>query len=264
MASTTTCPRPESATALAPFAAATWRSLEADEPAVPGFDRATLDVLPSPAQRLLAGALPPGTPLAQVVHLEMNGEIKLGSRWLAFTATQILRGGVGFVWNASVGGRLLRFTGADALGPDDARMEFRLHGRVPIVRADGADVRRSARGRLAAETVAWLPQALTPQAGASWEAIDDERATVTISADGADVDVEVSVDPDGRLRWLSLQRWNSSAKPPVDVSFGGVVEEGHTTSTGVRIAGTGTVGWNWHPSTPGEGVFFRYRVVEAS
>jgi hypothetical protein len=163
-----------------------------------------------------------------------------------------------------VGGRLMRFTGADALGPDEARMEFRLHGRLRVVSADGDDVRRSAQGRLAAETVVWLPQALTPQAGARWIGLDDERATVTISADGADVDVDVAIDPDGQLRWLSLQRWNSSAKPPAASTFGGSVDTIYTTPTGVRIAGSGTVGWDWHPTAPGDGVFFHYQVIAAT
>lgn len=266
MVSTHSFTPPRSGMSRAPFAVATWKALEAATDALPlaAFDPATLDSLPAPAQRYLTDALPPGTPLSRVVELQMCGEIQLGGRWLPFTAEQILRGGSGFVWNAVVGGRLIRFTGADALGPDEARMEFRLHGLIPIVRAKGHDVRRSAQGRLAAETVVWLPQALTPQAGARWIGLDDERATVTISADGADVDVDVAVDPDGQLRWLSLQRWNSSSKPPAATTFGGSVDTIYTTPTGVRIAGSGTVGWDWHPNAPDDGVFFRYRVTTAT
>ena len=105
----------------------------------------------------------------------MRGEIRLAGRWLPFTAEQLLRASTGFVWAPIVGGRLIRFAGADALGPDGARIEFRLHGRIPIVRGSGADIARSANGRLAAETVAWLPAALTPQAGARWIAVDTTR-----------------------------------------------------------------------------------------
>lgn len=257
------CPPQE---ACAAFAASTWDALEhaADERPLADFDPATLDGLPSPAQRFLAAAVPPGTPLWQVVRLEMRGDIKLAGRWMPFTATQILRAGVGLVWNASVGGRWLRFVGADALGPDMARLEFRLRGRLPIVRAEGDDIRRSAGGRLAAETVAWLPQALTPQAGARWVGRSDERATVTIGADGTDIDIDVAVDRDGQLRWLSLQRWNSSAKPPAFDPFGGSIDETRTTPTGVRIAGAGTVAWGWHPAQPADDAFFRYEIVSAA
>ncbi|MFA9565268.1 MAG: DUF6544 family protein [Acidimicrobiales bacterium] len=72
-------------------------------------------------------------------------------------------------------------------------MEFRLHGLVPVAQASGPDVARSAAGRLAAETVAWVPQALTPQAGA----VDDEHAVVKSDFAGETVDVEVG----GRSRW---------------------------------------------------------------
>lgn len=86
-------------------------------------------------------------------------------------------------------------------------MEFRLHGLVPVAQASGPDVARSAAGRLAAETVAWVPQALTPQAGA----VDDEHAVVKSDFAGETVDVEVGVDPDGRVVRLELQRWKDSA-----------------------------------------------------
>lgn len=228
------------------------------------FDPDTLEALPPPAQRYLANALPDGVALSSLVELEMDGTIKLGGRWLRFTAHQILRGGVGFVWAPTVGGRLIRFVGADVLGPDDARMEFRLHGRIPVVRASGDDVRRSAQGRLAAETVAWLPQALTPQAGARWVGVDDQWATVTLDAAGTPLDVHVCVDDDGRIRRLWLQRWKDSAKPPCFAPFGGAVESVHTTADGVRIAATGTVGWDVGTADHADGEFFRYRITNAT
>ena len=47
------------------------------------------------------------------------------------------------MWPPVVGGRLIRCVGADALGPEGARIEFRLHGRIPIVRGAGPDIARS-------------------------------------------------------------------------------------------------------------------------
>lgn len=227
------------------------------------FDPGTLDDLPAPARRLLNRALPPGVPLSSAVELTMEGEIKLGGRWLPFTADQILRAGVGFVWAPTVGRRILRFTGADVLGPDGARIEFRLHGRIPVVRGSGPDIERSAAGRLAAETVAWLPQALTPQAGATWSGTDDEQATVTIDAAGQRVDVNLAVDDDGQLTWLALQRWRDSAKPPRYAAFGGSVDGFHTTDTGVIIARSGVVGWDWGTPEQAAGEFFHYAVKSA-
>lgn len=246
------------------FADSAWAELVAAALAdSPAFDPATLRDLPSPARRFLARALPAGVSLSSTVEIDMDGEIKLGGRWHRFTAEQILTAGVGFVWAPVVGGRLLRFTGADVLGPHDARIEFRLHGRIPVVRGTGPDIRRSAQGRLAAETVAWLPQALAPQSGARWVGIDDERAIVTLDAAGAAIDVDVAVDADGQIRRLGLQRWNDSARPPADVPFGGSVDSIHTAANGVRIAGTGTVGWDWQTPQQATGVFFRYRITAA-
>lgn len=244
------------------FAAAAWASLAAGVEAQPQeFDAATLDKLPAPARCYLVRALPDRVPLASVVVLGMEGEIRLGRRWFPFVADQILRAGAGFVWAPVVGRRMLRFVGADVLTAHDARMEFRLHGRLRLVDASGSDVRRSALGRAAAETVAWLPQALTPQMGARWRSLDDERAVVTLDVVGEPVDVEVVVDGDGALRSLGLNRWNASAKPPAFGPFGGSVGSTRAASNGVGIAGTGTVGWDWGTPRAAEGEFFRYRIT---
>ena len=229
-----------------------------------GFDPSTLVGLPPPAQRLLRRALPTGTALSSAVELSMEGRIRLGGRWLAFTADQLIRAGVGSVWSPVVGGRLVRFVGADLLTDADARMEFRLLGLLPVVRADGPDVRRSAQGRLAGETAVWLPQALTPQLGARWTPVDDQRAIVTLDAAGHDVDMEVVVDDDGQLRRLGLDRWNSSATPPRFEPFGATIESTFTASNGVRIAGSGTVGWDFGTDAEADGVFFRYRITAAT
>jgi hypothetical protein len=216
--------------------------------------------LPPPARRLLTAAIPDEAPLSQRVELEMTGRIKLGV-WMPFTARQLLVAGRGLVWEPVVGGRIVRFVGADSLGPDGARMQFRFRDRIKVVDASGPDVDRSAAGRLAAETVAWLPQALTPQGGAQWRPRDHQRATVILEGPYGPIEVDVTVDDDGALTELQLQRWNSSAKPPRPEPFGGEV-----TSTfdadGVRIAGTGTVGWGF--GTPkDDGIFFEYTIAGA-
>ncbi len=226
------------------------------------FDPATLEELPEAAQRWLATAIPRGAPLVDGIELSMEGHIKLGPRWFPFRADQTLRHGVGLVWSAVVGGRLVRFVGADAVGGGGALLEFRLHDRVPIVRASGADVLRSGAGRLAAETVAWLPHAATPQAGASWRAGADGRATVTLGGPSGPVEVEITVGDDGRVRELSLQRWKDGADPPAFAPFGGEVLAVRSVD-GVEIARDGTVGWEWGTEHQRDGIFFRYRVLAA-
>jgi hypothetical protein len=242
-----------------------WTALSDGSPVEPAvFDRATLAGLPPPAQRLLDRALPSGVALSTRVELSMEGEIRLGGRWFPFTAEQILRAGEGFVWSPVVGGRLVRFVGADLLTAADARMDFRFHGVIPVVRADGPDIRRSAQGRLAAETVAWLPQALTPQLGAKWTPVDDERAVVTLHAADSDVDITVVVDGDGRIRRAGLDRWNGSVDPPRLEPFGASVDSTFTAANGVRLAGSGAAGWGFGTDDEADGIFFRYRIVTAA
>ncbi len=201
---------------------AMWQELAAPTAAAPQrFSTDELADLPPPAARWLSHVLPEGTPLHRAVLIDMAGEIRIGPRWMPFTARQVLRADKGFVWKPVVGGRLVRFTGADLLGPGDALMEFRLHGLVRVVSAKGPDTARSASGRLAAETVAWLPQAVTPSAGARWRAVDEHRAVVAVDAAGETIEVEMTVDPEGRLVELALERWNGSSKPPAHQRFGG-------------------------------------------
>lgn len=240
----------------------TWAAIErgGDGPDPP-FDPSTLADLPEPARRFLAAAIPAGAPLHSGVALTMRGRIKLG-RWMRFTARQILRAGVGFVWEPIVGGRIVRFVGADSLGPGGARMEFALHGVVPVVRASGPDVDRSAAGRLAAETVVWLPQALTPQAGATWRPVSPDRAAVALDGPSGPNEVEVTVDGRGRLTELRLDRWRDSTTPPGPAPFGGSVGSSRDVE-GVWLAASGVVGWDWRTPAEDDGRFFEYELTSA-
>lgn len=227
------------------------------------FDPDTLADLPAPAQRFLRRALPAGVPLATVAELEATGTIKLGTAWWQFRSTQILRAGRGFVWQPTVRRGPLRVTGADTYIDGTGTMAFRLFGLVPVARAAGPATDRSAAGRLAAETVAWLPHATTPQAGATWAPVDDDRATVTLSTPAGPIDVTVTVDDDGRALATSMMRWSDATSPARERPFGGPTNAEHTTAQGVRIMGDGHVGWDWE--TPGwaDGEFFRYQILAA-
>lgn len=227
------------------------------------FSAEMVEHLPAPAQRFLLRAIPEGAALWPVCELSMTGEIRLGGRWFPFRARQILRAGVGFFWKATVGGRILRFDGFDCLEPAGARMQFRLHGLVPVATASGGDTARSAAGRLASETVAWLPQALLPATGARWEPIDDHSSMVNIDAGGEAVQVQVEVDREGRLKSIGLERWKTETRPPSLAPFGGLLNEEFVCENGVRIAGTGSVGWEWGTPQWLDGEFFRFQITRA-
>ncbi len=225
-------------------AAAAWSELARHPTAPPqDFDPASLDDLPPPARRLLDRALPRHTPLGTAVHLGMAGRLRVDGQWLPFVGEEILRAGIGYVWHLVRGRRLVRLLGADVLSPSGCRTELRLHGLVPIVRRREEPVSRRAAERLACETVSWLPQALTPQAGAQWHEGDGEHAVVTLSAAGRRVDVEVSVDVDGRLRSVALHRCHAAGVASGADPVGGMVEREFVTDHGITIAGGGTASW---------------------
>lgn len=62
---------------------------------------------------------------------------------------------------------------------------------------------------------------------------------------------------------MSLQRWKDSAKPPAFAPFGGTVDSGFVTGEGIRVAGSGTVGWDWDTPRASGGSFFRYEITRA-
>ncbi len=239
-----------------------WQRLAASAAPHGSFDPDDVEDLPAPARRLLRHALPPGTPLASTVVLDMTGEIRL-RRWMPFRARQVLAAGVGFLWAPRVGRPPLVFTGADTHVDGRGTLDFRLWGLVPVARESGPDTDRSADGRLAAETVAWLPHALVPAMGATWRAVDDTRATVSVPVGDRSVDVTVSVAPDGRLQTLSLERWGTpDGQPPGAYPFGGDFSDERAFDA-VTIASAGRVGWWRGTPQQDDGVFFRYRIIRA-
>jgi len=160
--------------------------------------------LPEPARRWLAHALDPGASPAASVELAMHGEIFLG-RWRRFRARQVIAPGLGFVWAAVVGRFPMRITGHDRYANGDGDMRWRMLGTITVMSASGADVTRSAAGRLAGESVL-CPSALAAP-GVAWRAVDDRRATAVVVVDGLATDVTVTVDDDGRLLEVTFPRW---------------------------------------------------------
>ena len=119
--------------------------------------------------------------LAGRVRLRMHGALRLvpGGRFLSMRAEQIVAPGRGFVWKATVGPWYFRVVGHDAYAGGEGRMRWKLWSVLPVARAGGPDVARSAAGRLAIESI-FVPSALLPSAGVSWEPVDDATARATI------------------------------------------------------------------------------------
>jgi len=166
--------------------------------------------LPDPAKRYLRHAIAPGTRLAHSVVVEMQGRIgiKPGAEKLPFQASQILAMPGGLIWRATVGEGFLQFAGSDRYVAGEGAMLWFIGYGIPLVRASGADVTRSAAGRVALEAPLLLPSAMLPEAGARWEAIDAFSARVHLQVGSEQLVLVLSVAIDGRLERIEMQRWD--------------------------------------------------------
>ena len=223
-----------------------WGRLEAGSPGE-AFAADMVSALPAPARRYFLRAIKPGTLLASSVTLEMSGSIRLkpDGEWMPMRARQVLSPPQGFVWKATAGTSLLRMSGADYYLEGASAVSFRLWDIVPVVKATGPDIARSAAGRLASESF-WLPSALLPYRGAKWEAVDESSARVTVNIDSETVSMTLSVDGDGACRSVTLQRWGDRTEDGsfAYIPFGGDLSE-ERTFEGYTIPTTISGGW-WY------------------
>jgi hypothetical protein len=187
-----------------------WETLRAP-PGTALFDPESVADLPEPAQRFLRHAIAPGTRLARSVVVEMQGRIGLkpGADKLPFQASEILAMPNGLIWRATAGEGITQITGSDRYVAGEGAMLWFMGYIIPLVRASGADVSRSAAGRVALEASLMLPSALLPDAGARWEAIDAHSARVHLQVGSEQLALVISVAPDGRLERIEMPRWDT-------------------------------------------------------
>lgn len=196
-----------------------WRRLRG-VPEGPAFDPEAESVaaLPTPARRFLTHAIAAGTPLAGSVVLGMEGRIGLqpGAEKQPFEARQVLSFPKGMVWRAVVGEGWQKVAGADAYANGAGEMRWFLWRAIPVASGAGPDVNRSAAGRVAMESVLFLPSALHPERGARWEAVDDRAARVHLTVGDHELSPEIQVAPTGKLLRIEMMRWDPegpSGKP---------------------------------------------------
>ena len=157
----------------------------AHPPVAASFDQGELQGLPDPVCRYLRASIATGTPLARSARLGMRGSVKLGRWWIPFRARQVFAPHQGLVWIARVGGVV---EGVDGYADGQGAMQWKLLGLIRLLHAQGPDVSHSAAGRVAAEAV-WVPTALLPRFGVTWQAADAHHLTASYRLD--DVELEV-------------------------------------------------------------------------
>ena len=216
---------------------------------------------PAPSSIFVAGdppvylrhALLPGSPKATAVRLTMRGEIRL-KKWRPFRAEEVIDHQRGFVWRAKISGAL---SGSDSLVDGAGSARWNLLGVLPVMRASGPDVTRSAIGRWLLESC-WLPTMLRPDDGASWEG-----PSVTLSRFGETGRIDMRFSSGGGLQEFRMDRWgNPGGGAFAYHPFGGLVEEERRFG-GFVIPSRLRVGWHFGTPAWDEGEFFRVTVEDA-
>jgi len=225
------------------------------------FQPEKLSGLPEPVKRYLGHAIAPGTRLATVCRLKMQGEIKLKD-WAPFEAEQVIHRDRGMIWRAKVKIRGVPIWGFDRIIDGAGEMRWRLLGIIPVGSGSGPDISRSASGRLAAELV-WLPSALL-HFNTSWTETGPLSVRANLSVQGYQIELDITVDERGRLATVYLKRWgNPDGGKFRQIDFGAIVEaenafDGYTIPSRLRV------GWFFiPPQFEEDGEFLRVTIDNA-
>jgi hypothetical protein len=153
------------------------------------FDPKELAGLPAPVQRYFQTVLTPGQQIVTAVDIDQVGTFNMsetGDKWSPFTAKQrVIAQRAGFDWDASI----RMFPGVhvrvhDAYVVGEGILHAALLGAVKLANMRGTP--EAAQGefmRFVAEA-AWYPTQMLPSQGATWQAVDDTSAKLSMK-DGA-------------------------------------------------------------------------------
>ena len=239
---------------------AAWRTLATRPAPTEVFSAELVAALPEPARRWLTHAIPAGTPLWNSARVTMHGQIKLGS-WRRFTAHQVVAPNAGYIWAATAWLAVLPVRGFDRFSSGTGEMRWRLLGLIPVVTAVGADVGRSAAGRLVSEIVL----APTGFRAATWTAgRSADHVVGTWLLDGQEESVELQIGPAGEVRSVLVSRWGNPGGEPFGRYPFGCTMHSEAAFNGVVIPAAVSAGWWWGTDRYAEGEFFRATITEVT
>lgn len=239
---------------MPPDARADWLRLAGADATAEAVPTDTVDELPDPVRRWLRRCVPVGATGSARMTLTMEGDLRIG-RWMPFRARQVLVGPLGMVWaaRASVGPAWIE--GSDRIVDGRGSMSWRLLGLVPVMRASGPDVDRSAAGRLAGELLLNPFNALAPWV--RWSAVDDSTVDATVELVGSAHRIRLQYGADGLVESVTFPRWGAPhggayAEHTFRVAQSDTVDAGGVTVPGRLVAA-------WDDDEP----FFRARISSA-
>ncbi len=153
------------------------------------YDPRELEGLPAPVQRYFHTVLKEGQPLVAEVSIEHTGIFNMsetGEQWKPFSSTQrVIIQRPGFVWDA----RIRMAPGMtvhvhDAYVAGEGILTAKLFGLLTVMKQPStSELAQGELMRFFAEA-AWYPTAILPSQGVAWEAVDETRASATLT-DGA-------------------------------------------------------------------------------
>jgi hypothetical protein len=225
------------------------------------FKPESLTNLPDAARRYLEYAITPGAKLASAVRLWMHGEIQLERQWHDFTAEEVVYWDRGMIWQAKTWVNGLPISGADRVVDGIGHSQWKTFGLVSVVNETGADVTRSAIGRMQIESVC-LPSVLC-HPDIIWTEIDATHVKASFSTLGEQAELILTIDRSGGLQRVKLVRWgNPEGSNYRYLDFGGVVTAAaklgdYTIPTRLNI------GWFFDSERFSEGEFFRCTIDKA-
>lgn len=167
------------------------------------FTRDQLAGLPAPVVRYFEFALTPGQPLLRTARIEHKGDFRgaLDQPWSPFTSVQhVSADPPGFVWDAKIRmSPLLTVRVRDSYLQGVGSMQASVAGVIPVLNAWGrTDLASGALHRYLAESV-WLPAALLPRPGLTWEPLDGNSARATLTDFGVSVSLDFRFNDKGEI-----------------------------------------------------------------
>jgi Family of unknown function (DUF6920) len=215
---------------------------------------------PEGLRRYQAHALATGACRPEAVRLGMQGEIRIKGEWLPFKAEQWLDPHRGFDWRATVRMGTLRVKGYDRYLQGRGEMRWRMFGLIPMIHESGANVTRSARGRLAAEAI-WLPSALQSQKGIVWSDGPDEWLRARWPIEGQEQELKLALGSRGNVERILIDRWGNPDGQGWRVLAFGAQVEAEGTFQGNTIPTRLSAGW-WFGTKrfKTDGEFFRVTI----
>jgi hypothetical protein len=222
------------------------------------FDASALSSCDEPVRRYFTHAIAHDAPLEPRMRLQMTGRVKVGF-WLPFTAHQDCDGS-SFTWRAQVPRHAPFLTVTDSYDSGRAAIDGRLLGVLRMFHSDDQNIVRSAAARAATEGI-FAPAGLLPSPTRIWHAESDNEITVDLPLAPERPALHVTIDSDGAVQSVNLQRWgNAGARAFGYLPFGGDILAEKRFGDLVLPARL-RVGW-WH-GTERFSPFFEAEIISA-